>query len=1065
MGAESLAFQNPHFNESSYIDIFKLYDEFKEDVSQISRLKTRDIWYYLRLESERNENVYKFLNRWVIYAINFSLYGKDLFERQKVGIVECKDLQEALVYSGKIFFILNKIITDIPPKDKFLLLFLATMELNNGLMYPASHVLASRALKLLNIISKDYQPRSPWGRINYRLYRLILNMLSSKFRKVKNMTEYLLSDVKEYYEEKNEDFGFERTEVYEILTVLNLIALIKSISEYIITGNERLLRDIEKYTDRISKLRVVIRRPDLKYILDKIILAKHGFLALSIWNIFHKLLTLAKDCSIEVQNYLKEYINRKITNKYYFLYPSQYQAIKSGLLNPKNKRIVITMPTGSGKTFLAELIIVFSLLSDAMRSAVIYMVPSRALAYEKYVYFKEALEPLRANVCQITGEVTFEPEELLKNNNVIIVTPEKFDMLLRKEFYGVKIGTLIVDEFHNISQGHRGLRIQANILRFAKMFPQSQIVLLSAIAPNIEDIREWLDMDLLINIDWRPTFHRRGKARLVGYKVSIQFDDGEYVEIELPSRRRYERGYKRIVAFLAINFAYYGQCMVFCPTQKDVMDYAECLLEEIKRDSNYMELLGRIKRRKQHKFEMYLKKLERILGDEKYIVECFKYGVGVHWGSLPHIIRRIIENAVRENLIRIIVSTSTLAEGVNLPIKTIIIPRPRVGKSHLGLNLFFNILGRAGRPYREVEGQIIIYKAPDISEKEIDKYYSAKHNDIEPIISPIVNIASSPVMYPDGGKDISRNDLDREVMIATLDTVILAMLQEKILGENRSELAIIDRMIDMFLIGCRTEGRGNIRDKLKVIILESLQRLREFNVVDKHYLITKFGRVVYDTGFSPQSCVYILEQIGKNRRILENLEFPPTSTEARKIFFKLLDIMANTIEAKSYKIVDHQKHYNLTNLWNAIIDWMRGVPLEQIAAKYFNGKMTEAMLTIQGVLSSFVAWFFYALAQLVKYRYPNMNNIYQLLMNLAKYSWYGTTNDIAIRIMRKDISRELMRDDILAVVKSLDRNAIEEIMRNPDLIHKEKISEKIRAKVRYMDINDFISTLIRILSS
>lgn len=1043
--------------------LFELYNKLKNDIATISKLRkvSRDLGtldYFFAFKEKSITGLFRLISGWITKAIIISLKGT-IAKNQYRDILDDAMLNSNFKLAGYIFFKIYDLIHDlIPLHNQFLLSFMASAELHNGLLYPVSSVLASQAIALLNEIYRIHTPQSHWGNINYCVYKLLLYLFTNKFNDLFSEAKKIYDYIRRIYKQINKTQGFSKVEFYSILTVIDIVCILRDLSKFILTGNYKLLENMNNKIERITKFVKVSRRPDLDYIVDKLSISINNLQELSTWNLYRYYMLHTE--SVKSEEILKKYIKRLTDRGFFLLFPSQYFALKKNILDPSKKKIVISMPTGSGKTLLAELIILSSLLHKNMKGIIVYMVPSRALTKEKYENFRCTFEALGVRVCQITGEVTFEPEALVKANDIIVTTPEKFDMLLRTKFYGANVHTLIVDEFHNISRGHRGLRIQANIVRFLDAFPRSRLVLLSAIVPNIGDICDWLGTESRIEIKWEPTFRRIGIAEHKRDKISLSFNDGQELEIPLPPGN-YSRGYKRAVAYLAIYMARYGQCMLFCSSVDDVLEYAKLIREEIEANEQIVKPYFKISEKENKKFEHYLKRLRQILGEHDEIIDYFRKHIGIHWGSLPHIIRNIIESAVRENLVKFIISTSTLAEGVNLPIKTIIIPKPQLGKEPLNMGMFFNIIGRAGRPGHEAEGQVILFSSESkrypISKKEIIKYYNAKPNNIEPIISPIETIYAT-VLYPDGGKNIT--DEKKNILSATLDTMILAMIKEIFLNKVHNKFSVkklISEITNLFLIGKEKRKKEYLRLRLENIISESIERLQSLEILDDNFLLTEFGEVVYKTGFSPQSCKKIIEQLRQIFAQTNTFSFQPLYRN-RKVLFKLFEIMTNTIEAQAYRI----GHFSNYAMWHAIIDWMQGVPLDKIAMKYFHNKISDAMFWIQGILSSFVAWFFYALYLLSKYlELPHM--LYKEFKYLSTYAWYGTNDKRAINILRKDISRELIRDDVLALVKILNRQELSLLLNRPEVINKKEFKKKIKGVLRYSETESFISTLISIL--
>ena len=136
------------------------------------------------------------------------------------------------------------------------------------------------------------------------------------------------------------------------------------------------------------------------------------------------------------------------------LYPPQEEAMKAGLLDSANN-FVISSPTASGKTLLAELVMLKSILQDSGKC--LYVVPLNALAYEKYQNFKDKYSAV-ATVGISTGDYE-SSSRYLEKYNIILLTLEKLDSLTRlKPAWLSKISVVVVDEAHVLGEEKRGPR-------------------------------------------------------------------------------------------------------------------------------------------------------------------------------------------------------------------------------------------------------------------------------------------------------------------------------------------------------------------------------------------------------------------------------------------------------------------------------------------------------------------------------------------------------------------------------------------------------------------------------
>jgi len=186
------------------------------------------------------------------------------------------------------------------------------------------------------------------------------------------------------------------------------------------------------------------------------------------------------------------------------LRPSQTKAIENGLFEEKN--LLVCTPTASGKTMIAELAMVNSILNDHGKA--IYIVPLKALANEKYHDFKEKYGN-HMNVGISIGDLD-SPDPNLKNYDLILTTSEKLDSLIRHEVSWLKdVGVIVVDEVHLLNDISRGPTLEILLTILRSMLKKTQYIYLSATIGNENELAGWLDANL-IHDTWRPVELKKG---------------------------------------------------------------------------------------------------------------------------------------------------------------------------------------------------------------------------------------------------------------------------------------------------------------------------------------------------------------------------------------------------------------------------------------------------------------------------------------------------------------------------------------------------------------------------
>ena len=186
------------------------------------------------------------------------------------------------------------------------------------------------------------------------------------------------------------------------------------------------------------------------------------------------------------------------------LRPAQEKSIKKGILDGKN--LLVCTPTASGKTLIAELAALKSIIEG--KGKAVYIVPLKALASEKYRDFKRRYDKV-AKIALSIGDID-SSDPFLADYDLIVCTAEKMDSLLRHHAPWVSnISTVIVDEIHLLNDQERGPTLEILLTIMKKILKNVQIIGLSATIGNAEELAEWLGADLVTD-DWRPVELHKG---------------------------------------------------------------------------------------------------------------------------------------------------------------------------------------------------------------------------------------------------------------------------------------------------------------------------------------------------------------------------------------------------------------------------------------------------------------------------------------------------------------------------------------------------------------------------
>ena len=404
------------------------------------------------------------------------------------------------------------------------------------------------------------------------------------------------------------------------------------------------------------------------------------------------------------------------------LYPPQADSVKSGLLDGKS--ILVSAPTASGKTLIAMLAIMSYLSNN--KGKVIYLSPLRALAAEKFTEFKKLEKVALGNKVKVaisTGD--FENiEKNLEISNLLILTNEKMDSIIRHSAEWVdEIGLVISDEVHLIGDENRGPTLEMILTQLKLLETKPQIVGLSATITNSDEIADWLECTLVKN-DWRPVPLSEG----VCDEGQVTMSDGKTFEVE-----RTLMGTPIDLGVQSVKQG--GQSLVFAETRVRSKSLATKASDAIFQMLDKKEILELEKTSKKLLSENEHTELVKTLA------LLVKKGVAFHHAGLNQKCRQTIEEEFRKGTIKLLSSTPTLAAGVNLPARRVVISNINRYNAKVGANRPISILeykqlcGRAGRPQYDDYGESII--VGNGNTEDLIEYYI--NGEPEPIISKITD--------------------------------------------------------------------------------------------------------------------------------------------------------------------------------------------------------------------------------------------------------------------------------------------------------------------------------------
>lgn len=456
----------------------------------------------------------------------------------------------------------------------------------------------------------------------------------------------------------------------------------------------------------------------------------------------------------------------------------QSEAIDKGLL--EGQSIMVSSPTGSGKTLIGEMAVLRAVTCGRKG---LFLVPLRALAVQVFRTMQERYEHLGISIGLSTGDFENSGDNLAEYD-VIITTYERADSLLRgRSGWLSEVGTVVIDEIQTLSELGRGARLESFIIRIRRTIEDLQLVALSATTGAPEELAEWLGCHLIISDD-RP-------VPLV-YRVVVSSDRNMTIK-------------QLVMTTVQGN----GQAIIFHRTRREAEAQTRRLADDVGRQFTSEEK------------KSLIQELESV---ENYNVSVsldlrtlLHNGIAYHHAGLGFQGRRLIERLFNEGKVRVICATTTLAAGMDLPARTVILSSIKSPADHrrlISANAVHQMLGRAGRPTHDKIGfGIIIVGSTGESEEAKRRYFDISLDEAsgKETLSARYDRINSSLAHPDSLA---------EQLLVVLDMMTSASVEEienGVLGES-------------FLVFCA------IRDSKAPMRVLQLGEISAITVLEQHAL-------------------------------------------------------------------------------------------------------------------------------------------------------------------------------------------------------------------------------------
>lgn len=690
--------------------------------------------------------------------------------------------------------------------------------------------------------------------------------------------------------------------------------------------------------------------------LDLVLIMLHAALKKMVRN---SIWIVSKRVNSRVAHFVKT-ITESTKPVFELLYPQRLAILERGLLDPASRAIVVNLPTSSGKTLMAEFRILQMLNTFGREGVAVYVVPTRTLVNQVAARLRRELgaEPLGVRIVKMSGAVEIDgfEESVLDNQrsfDILVTTPEKLLLLLRHP-QGVLADTIrlaIIDEAHNIADNARGLNLEMLVSTISRDCSDAHLLLLTPFIPNSDDIAGWLDpqnpKSISLEFAWKPNervvgmYYAEGRRKNIRTLFRPLTTSGGTISVDdvlTVSEGSFSRPISKVkdskyalTALLATQLGSSRSILALSGSPANAWEMAKLIHENM--DGRFDP---------DDKVRLVTKFVESEMGPDFPLATYLEKGIGVHHAGLPDEIRQLMEWLMESGSIRVLVATTTIAQGVNFPVSGILISTYHLGGTQMASRDFWNLLGRAGRIDQPSIG-VVGLAATDEADRLATMRYVQRETD---------NLVSTLV----GMVDMALAEGDRlDLSVLARHPQWSAFVQYITHMKNQSE------DLERFLEGAelalqRTYGYGQLDAGGQEKVLEAVQDYAK--MLDGKPEVSKLSDL---TGFTPETIETVMDTVRNSGIGPEDWSAPTLFSAASGKMAAMVGIMRSDItEVKNILDVKVGRR-TLTNdtIGEIIADWVSGRDMAEIASAHFGkdkNAMTDCVRTIYTRIINGATW-------------------------------------------------------------------------------------------------------------
>ena len=800
---------------------------------------------------------------------------------------------------------------------------------------------------------------------------------------------------------------------YELASLYHLAKTVELLGEYMLQGTpNQILVMLDMHFEKAIMYCRQSKQIELDLILRMLQLTFRKMIENSVWSV-------AKRVNSKVKTFI-ESITKSSKPIFELMYPQRITILEKGLLDPANKAIVVTLPTSSGKTMIAEFRILQALNQFAKQKVwIAYVAPTRSLVNQITNRLRKDLSHplLKIQVEKMSGAIDTDAfENSLINEgdafDILVVTPEKLNLLLRQDTENNLSNSLvlaIIDEAHNIGAKNRGLNLEMLISTIKNDCENANLLLLTPFLPNSEELSQWLDPEnpksIGIEMNWQPNDSSVGLFYATGHKrnISMHYMPLLYppTTIENPTEITLGKIPKCQFTIGNIRKTKYLNTSLATKTlikRGNVLVLGGTIDQTWKIASTLSKLLPKIEPL-DDKVSLIQKFISAELGKDFPLISHLNYGIGVHHTGLPDEVRQLMEWLMENNLLQVLVATTTIAQGMNFPVSSILLSTTSYPYTeNMPTRDFMNLAGRAGRI--DQQGMGIVGIAVDGKEtQQALKTMNFVKTSVEEVISVLVQLVTESI---ENGNTLNLETLYHQPEWSNFLGYLAHMYNQSQNLQNfiaRVEITLRN-----------TYGYLQLKNEEKTILLDAV-----INYAAK-LDINKDNSLFSDlTGFSPETIQSTIKQVEPLGIKYDDFDSSKLFSGSSETLTKLIGVMRNGIPEISKEFSEITTNTPVTNssLNHIVSDWVSGKDLTEISKTYFGGSdldsMKHCVTAIYGKISNSATWGLSAIQKISieLSSEPISETDKKKLQNLSAMIYYGVNSDEGILMRMNNVPRSI----------------------------------------------------------